>query len=416
MVMGRHERYTARSIGKGRAVMSGIRNLVFGFALLASGVGQAASLTRTSTFEYYAGSGILSKEAIEPGSSNLCLVTTYNYDDFGNKTYIESRNCNGLSGEALAPTGDYVIAPRGSNTGYDTQGRFATSAANALGHTETRAFDTRFGTVTSLTGPNALTTTWSYDTLGRKTLETRSDGNKTQIDYLYCSGVNGGTAACPTNGKYVLVATPKNAAGTANGAISKTYHDALGREIRSETEGFSGTLVFKDTQYDTFGRVTQASRPYYSGSAALWVVYSYDELNRVLTETQPAATSGGVAKTIKTTSTYNALTSIVTVNNNGTTANMPEVVNQTRTTTKNSQGQTVTVADTQGNTVTYSYDPFGNVLTTSAGGVVTTMAYDLRGRKTSMVDKDMGSWTYVIDPVGQLRRQTDAKAQVTTIK
>src|SRR5207302_1193095 len=159
---------------------------------LAGGV-SAASLTRTSSFAYDATSGLLTKEVIEPDTSNLCLVTTYTYDAFGNKTGATTRNCNGTTGEAVAPTGDPLITSRTSGTGFDTQGRFATSATNALSQSESRTYTSAqslaFGGPTTLVGPNNLTTSWSYDGFGRKTLETRSDGNKTQLDYLYCSGV-----------------------------------------------------------------------------------------------------------------------------------------------------------------------------------------------------------------------------------
>ncbi len=46
----------------------------------------AAIQTRTSAFEYDATSGLLTKEIIEPDNANLCLVTTYVYDAYGNKT------------------------------------------------------------------------------------------------------------------------------------------------------------------------------------------------------------------------------------------------------------------------------------------------------------------------------------------
>ena len=48
-------------------------------------------------------------------------------------------------------------------------------------------------------------------------------------------------------------------------------------------------------------------------------------------------------------------------------------------------------------------------------GNVTALAYDLRGRKTTLVDTDMGTWAYVFDALGQLIKQTDAKAQLTTL-
>jgi RHS repeat-associated protein len=385
--------------------------LVLVMGLLAQSAQAATSLTRTSSFAYDSTSGLLTKEVIEPDTSNLCLVTTYSYDAFGNKTAATTRNCNGSTGEAAAPTGDAVIASRSSSTTFDSQGRFATGSTNALNQSETRVFNANFGGVTSLTGPNSLTTTWSYDSLGRKSLETRADGTKTEWTYAFCNGVNGGTASCPTYGKYLATTTPKDAAGSANGAITKVYYDALNREIRTETEGFSGTAIYKDTQYDSNGRVSQVSKPYYSGGTVYWTVYAYDVLGRVTTETQPSTTPG----TIRAATTYNGLTVTVTVSNNGGTTNLPEAVTQTRTTTRNSQGQTVTVADTQSNTITYTYDPFGNLLTTNAGGVTTTLAYDLRGRKTAMADPNMGSWSYVYDVAGQLKSQTDAKSQVTTM-
>ena len=74
------------------------------------------------------------------------------------------------------------------------------------------------------------------------------------------------------------------------------------------------------------------------------------------------------------------------------------------------------VTDTQSNTVTYAYDPFGNLTSTNAGGVATTLAYDLRGRKTSMTDPDMGTWTYAYNALGELIRQVDAKSQTTSMQ
>jgi RHS repeat-associated protein len=392
--------------------MISFRNLLVGLALVGlSGSVHAASATRTSSFAYNATSGNLTKEVIEPGSSTLCVVTTHGYDAFGNKTDLTTRNCNGSTGEAAAPPlgSDAIILTRTSTTTFDTLGRFPTSASNALDHTETRVFDGRFGALTSITGPNGLTTTSSYDAFGRRTVEIRPDTNKTELTYLYCSGVNGGTAVCPPNGKYLVVTTPKNSGGTVNGAISKMYFDALDREIRSEVEGFNGTLVFKDTEYDSLGRILRTSKPYYNGSAPEWTTVTYDVLGRVLTETQPAAAAG----TIRTANTYNGLTITTTLSNNGAATNMPEAVTQTKTTTKNNQGQTVSVADAQGNTVTFTYDPFGNMLTANAGGVVSTMTYDIKGRKLTMADKDMGTWSYAYDVLGQLRRQTNAKLQVS---
>jgi len=53
--------------------------------------------------------------------------------------------------------------------------------------------------------------------------------------------------------------------------------------------------------------------------------------------------------------------------------------------------------------------------TTDAVTDVTTMNYDIRGRKTDMSDPDMGSWSYVHDALGNLTSQADAKIQTTTM-
>ncbi len=62
---------------------------------------------------------------------------------------------------------------------------------------------------------------------------------------------------------------------------------------------------------------------------------------------------------------------------------------------------------TNGTTLTYKYDPFGNLLQTNAGGVITSIQYDLRGRKTQMVDPDLGTWTYRYNALGELIWQCD---------
>lgn len=386
--------------------------------LILSTCATAATLTRTSAFDYDATSGLLTKEVIEPGDSKLCLVTEYTYDNYGNKQTSTTRNCNGSAGsvpessEAPAPAaGDpALIVTRSSTVNYvataanPTSGQFPTNASNALGQNETKTYDPRFGGVLSLTGPNGLSTQWQYDGFGRKTKEIRADGTQTKWDYRYCAGINGGSDTCPTingvAGKYLVQTTPLDVNGTtANGPWAKTYYDSLGREIRTETQGndINGTSanVYTDTWYDTLGRVARVSRPYASGQIAYWTINTYDALGRVVLETRPA-TNGATATT---QTAYNGLSVTVT-----------DALNHAKTTLKNDQGQIIQVTDALNNNITYQYDPFGNLTTTTdPHGNVTTLGYDLRGRKTSMTDPDMGHWQYDYDVLGQLVRQTDAK-------
>jgi RHS repeat-associated protein len=356
----------------------------------------AASQTRTSAFEYDPATGLLTKEIIEPDNPNLCLVTTYGYDAFANKVSATTANCAGASGDA-------VIAPRTRTTSFapaagSVNGRFPGSSSNALNHTEIREFAPKHGGVTKLTGPNGLVTTWTYDDFGRKTGETRADGTSTTWTYTLCG-------ICPQHGKYFVTET------TSGAPTRKVYFDALNREIRSEVQGFGGTAVYKDTQYDSLGRVAQVSRPYLSSGTVNWTTFQYDILGRVTQSDEPAV-DGMSARTLRF---YAGLWTTVTVSNGGFCHHMPGDACQIKMTARNSQGQVVEVRDPHANTVGYAYDPFGNLIITSAGGVSTTLSYDLRGRKTGMVDPDMGSWSYAYNALGELVRQTDAKGQVTTM-
>jgi RHS repeat-associated protein len=373
----------------------------------------AETLTRTWAFEYDA-AGFPIREVVEPDSPSLCLVTVYTYDAFGNRATATTRNCNGSSGggltEAAAPAGNAVFQTRATQTAYATgtqtvggssswaAGQFPTMQANALGHQEFSEYDPRFGAVSKLTGPNELTTSWTFDAFGRKSTETRSDGTTTTWTYTNCG-------ACPTYGRYFITEV---STGTPTRVV---YLDSLNRQIRSEVQGFDGTLVRTDTEYDSLGRVLRVSKPYYAGATPLWTTYQYDVLGRVTRVDDPTTASGAA----RTETVYNGLTTVVTISNAGGGTNMPAGTVQTQTTVRDSQGRVAQIVDTQGSSVTFTYDALGYLKTTNAGGVVTTLTHDLRGRKTQMADPDMGTWLYDYNALGELVWQRDAKLQVTSM-
>jgi RHS repeat-associated protein len=383
----------------------------------------AGSKTRTSRFEYDA-QGQLIREIIEPDDSTLCLVTTYVLDAHGNRITTTTRNCNGTTSsgviEAPLPTGDPYFAPRTSNSSYVAgsdvngawvEGQFPTTISNALNQQEGHTYDPRFGGVLTLTGPNHLPTTWRYDSFGRKSSEARADGTVSNWFYERCANLGG---TCPSGAQYRVRVTATGAPTTS------TYYDSFTREVRTETQGFDGTLVLKDTQYDIFGRVTYVTGPYYTGTATSPVrTFVYDTLGRVTQALEPQTASGSIVTLTSYNSAVTATTwsTTVTVTNGYGSSNMPGGGPQSRTTARNSQGQTVQVKDTQNNALRYTYDEFANLATTTdALGNVTVLTNDLRGRKTKMIDPDMGTWIYSYDAASDLVTQTDAKGQVITMK
>src|SRR5712692_9314011 len=332
------------------------------------------SAARVTAFSYDA-SGLLTSTTVEPGG-NLSTTTSYTYDAFGNKL-------------TTSVSGTGVVSRTAGNT-YDSRGQFLTSSANALNQTETYAFDPRWGVLASQTGPNGLTTTWSYDGFGRKLLETRPDTNTTTISYA--ATAPGYSVTTQVSGSPAVMA----------------YFDLLGRATRGQTQGFDGTTIYQDTQYNNLGLIAQVSTPYLPAitlpANAPRTMYTYDILGRV---TRVIAPDGSATSTNYAGRGPTLLGAIVQVTN---------ALNQTTSQTVNGEGQTIAVKDALNNTTVYTYDAFGNLIqTTDPQGHAITLSYDLRGRKTGMNDPDMGTWSYTYDAFGELLSQTDAKGQTVSM-
>ncbi|BAU48577.1 hypothetical protein SVA_2025 [Sulfurifustis variabilis] len=325
--------------------------------------GQAPQ-TRVTAYNYDA-LGRLTQEIVEPDQPSLTLTTTYGYGDpFGNRT---SKTVSG-----------YGLTARTEHQAYDAQGRFPVQKTNALGHTISFTYDPGSGAVDSQTDSNGLVTRWDYDGLGRQTGERRPDGTQSTIVYSsYSPG-------------YAIETT------TSGSGSAWVYFDILGRETKKVTIGFGDREIHRDRGYDSLGRLQWESHPYFQGEPVHSTEYEYDPLGRIKVATAPGNR--------QTTTAYNGLVTTVT-----------NPLGQPRTTVRNSQGWTVEATDFAG-TVNFKHDPFGNLLTvTDVLGNVTSMQYDLRGRKIGMQDPDMGSWTYGYNALGELTQQIDAKAQSVAI-
>ncbi|MGJ4973111.1 RHS repeat-associated core domain-containing protein [Bradyrhizobium sp. HKCCYLRH1073] len=373
-----------RNAIKGRVVCATLASTLA--SMLASGPSWAAStVTQTASFAYDAATGMVIQQVVEPEAPAFRLQTDYARDTFGN---VLTTTVSGAD-----------IVTRGSASSYDARGQFATSNSNALGQSESVQYDARFGSPTRQTGPNGLTTSWSYDGFGRKIQENRPDGTQTKWAYQFCSGVNGGTATCPTGAIYQVQETPYAADGTTvNGPFVVVYYDMLDREIARDSQGFDGSTIRATTSYDPLGRVTQTSRPYFvNGGTPRYTTFTYDVLGRALTKTKPDGSVSQVA--------YHGLS--VTKTN---------ALGQTRSVTRNSQGNIVSVTDALGQTMSFVYDAAGNLVrTTDPVGNVVTASYDVRGNKVASSDPDLGNWSYSYNTLGLLVSQTDAKGQTVTM-
>jgi RHS repeat-associated protein len=247
--------------------------------------------TRKISFLYDETTGLLKEERVEPDSSELCVVTTHEYDTYGNRSKSITAPCAGASSAAsfslrYATTDHSAAAQLTSNV---LPGSYPLQTANQLGHTERKKFNAAFGQVEELLGPNGLKTTWSHDEFGRKVTETRADGSTTQVAYCYAVSASNGPAgstrrttcdslinllpagASPSGGYATFVHTQAYySGGTVAGPWSRVYHDRLGREIRSLTQAFDagdqatqGWFIAADTRYNANGAKILTTQPYF---------------------------------------------------------------------------------------------------------------------------------------------------------
>jgi RHS repeat-associated protein len=410
------------------------------------------TLTHTTTFSYSPVSGFggfsstalaLTKKRVEPAAGwPLEVDTAYAYDRFGNAlTTTECANdFDSCVAGASGPSGstDPQHRPfRTTTVSYDPAtfnapagtglapvlnysiGRFPVKTTNALGQSEYTAYDPVKGVLLQKTGPNGISTCYTYDDIGRETSEVARCGSAvplvTTMDYFLtlptspicfpdptvCSAF----APSPPRSKTVTVTRPPS--GTATWA----YLDDEGQSAGTISRGFDGSLVETFTQYNALNQVAQVAKPFVTSANPSLTISTYDTFNRPFQIIDHlGAINASTTDTISTvTTTYGAFGIATNRAVNGQT--------ETHFETKNAIGKLEIASDTGSGTVTYGYDSDGNLTTTqeNSNQVTVQMDYDTRGRKISSIDPDMGTWHYVFDGFGDLVSQTDAKGQTTTM-
>jgi len=335
------------------------------------------SRTRTSGFEYDAYTGLLSAEIVEPDdNTNLRVRTEYSRDAYGN---IKATTVSGP---------DFVT--RSTQTDYDARGQFPAKITNSLGHFVQPVHDPHTGAMTSSRDANNLTTRWQYDGFGRKTKETRPDNTWTTFTRQWCSG---SYPSCGSGNLYKVVTQG------SDGAQGIAEFDALERNTRSLAAAFDGSWIEQLTQFNAKGQVYRKSVPRFQYDTLYWTTFSYDAAGRLRQEDAPRNQYNATGKL--TTTTYDGLTTTIT-----------NALNQDTVRTVNALGKVIEVRDDANVPVNYWYDEFDNLTRTRVNSNVKTdvvMDYDLRGRKISLADPDMGSWLYTYNALGELKTQRDAK-------
>lgn len=387
--------------------------------------------TRVSNFDYNSSTGLLTSETLEPATygpngttsnpngSSLWMTKAYAYDGRGN------RQTETHSGATIA---GYAVANRITTTDYNGSGDqlpFPSKTTNAETHQETYSWDARFGAKTALTGPNGLTTGWSYDGFGRQISEVAALSSVvTDTSYEWC----GSGYSCAAGSKYKVITT------SSTGARTVVEYDGMRREVFRTTTAATGSDLLQQRGYDPLGREFRVSLPYRSGQNPCWTLRRFDFQDRTVQEWSPGPSNALTSNcTLTTAPAYDSAAVLnpsgghlktMTYDEIDGSGNIKTTSNDAtrivvRLTNVMDRLLAVTEAPSAGNiSTTYDYDANGNnTRIQDPDGNVTLISFNARGFKVSLSDPNMGvtsgagqgGWRYVYNAYGELVEQTDAR-------
>lgn len=343
------------------------------------------SITRVVSYQY--DDGKLVSETIEPGDKNQ---VTIEFDYFA-EGLIEKKSTK-ANGETRS-----VIKT------YDSLGRIRT-ITNDLDHVTTITYDGLCG-VKSKT--NHLDHS-EYNDYDNKCQITRSynsiDKNTSQPTIEFVENITPNTTYL-TNVSETNKALYKTTNSTATGGLTVKYFNSFGLLLREQVKQHMSDSTVRlstvDTVYDRYHRPIAKSLPYFEddgrASHTQWVKTEYDDLDRIVSTVKPAADG-----TTRTTS-YNYRRNVSSIS-------APEY---SKTTTMGIHGKAIKVLE-NGDSVSYAYDPMGNLIYSNQSGLESTIEYDIFGNKAKQTDPQSGTWTYDYNGFGELISKQDANNIETT--
>ena len=264
-------------------------------------------------------------------------------------------------------------------------------------HTVEYQWDYGIGKKTGQSDENGNWAYYSYDEFGRLEQIDYPDYGKSSITY--------NDTADP---RYKLIEQLEIG---PSGYIQKyEYFDGRDRLVQAVTFGETGQTIVTKAYHDKMDRIERTDGPAVKSTHSYvstelvscpYETTTFDEYGRKKTIIRP--NEAGSATT--TTFTYY-----------GPEAEKEDADGAEVTRIRDHLGRIVQVVEGPSSTATtyYQYNAAGDLVEVEDdAGNVTSVTYDLMGRKTQMTDPDMGTWDYSYDFNSNLVSQTDEKGETT---
>ena len=323
----------------------------------------------------------------------------YLYDAWGNRVQMSAYRNEGTTGTPTSRA-DKQSTPLPITTTWQYDSLFhsrVTSVDNPLQEPTTYTYGDPtsngylLGLPYSETDPNNAVAYATYDTFGRflMVILPGDNSNAPTISLMYS----------PLGEIPAWVSVSRKTTGGQT-AVTRSIFNGLGQVVQTQQAAqllaTSTSDVVVDTSYDFAGRVVKQTMPVeltvFNGSTAL-----YRPQINVAGTPYTQTTYDSLGRTESVTAPDNTTTSYLYGYDNQTgwrTITVTDPRGNTTTTYMDALGQTRRVVSPTGPGTSYSYSATGKLISATYGSAVTTLSYDLAGRKTGMVDADMGSWLY----------------------
>ena len=399
--------------------------------------GQTAQ-TRMSQFDYDA-NGQLYMERVQPGSAEFQMTKYTQRHAYGmpsityscSKAVEDAGRCNlgyELGNQVIGDARLWVY--RYAENAYDDVTGLPTTAYVLRGTgTPTKVSAgsttyTKWGSPLRVTPTDGAYSETTYDAFGRPVHQYSAAGAQSTTLLGRC-GVGGIT--CPTE------AVTRAETRVAGGAKSWSYADTLARTVAGLSEQFAaGKYTLSRIEFDGLGRQIRQSEPYQTmvgpnaannlpgASGVPYTESCYDVGGRVIYLKLPnhvgAFSCASPPTAAQLLNTQPDDINVIQTIYRGLRTETINGMGQAQSTTVNAMGETVMAEDANGFKTDFAFDALGNLSSVTRGAgtseqTVSSMLYDIMGRRSSITDPDAGYRRSFYTPAGESIREIDAKGQ-----